>query len=152
MDIFEAIKKDHDIQRDLCDQLTETSGETEKRKVIWQELKKELKVHAEAEERFFYTDLIHHDQTQEDARHGMAEHHEMDELVEKLEETEMSSPSWLGYAKDLRDKVYHHLKDEEEDFFVVAKKVLDKSKQEKLETAYRKYMSDENCGIKAVAH
>ena len=37
-------------------------------------------------------------------------YHEMDELVEKLEETDMSNPSWLATAKQLSEKVHHHLK------------------------------------------
>ena len=39
--------------------------------------------------------------TQEPSRHGIAEHHEMDELVEKLEDTEASSPAWIAVTKAL---------------------------------------------------
>ena len=35
------------------------------------------------------------------SRHDIAEHHEMDEMVEGLEETDPSSPSWLAQAKAL---------------------------------------------------
>ena len=49
--------------------------------------------------------------------HALSEHHEMDELVEKLEETDMSNPSWLATAKQLSEKVHHHLKEEEHKFW-----------------------------------
>jgi len=50
MNIFlEAIRKDHDIQRGLCDTIVETSGQTKHRKIAWEAPKKELKIHADAE-------------------------------------------------------------------------------------------------------
>lgn len=147
--IFEAIRKDHDIQRSLCDKLVDTSGDTKDRKKIWDALKNELQSHADAEERYFYVPLIEIDMTQEHARHGVAEHHEMDELIEKMDDTEMSSPAWLTYAKQLREKVYHHLEDEEHTFFQLAGKVLSKTKQDELEKEYRQHMTSEGCGIGA---
>lgn len=145
--IFEAIRKDHDIQRELCDKLINTSGESMERKEVWKALKKELEVHAEAEERHFYVPLINEDMTQEHARHGVAEHHEMDELIEKIENADMTSSAWLTYAKQLREKVYHHLEDEEHTFFQLAGKVLSEQQQKELESEYRAYMEKEDCGI-----
>ena len=147
MKIFEAIRKDHDIQRSLCDELVKTSGDTTFRKNIWEKLKKELKVHAQAEERFFYVPLIEEDMTQKHARHGVAEHHEMDELIEKIDEAEMDGPAWLTYAKQLREKVYHHLEDEEHTFFQLAGKVLSEKEKNNLEKEYRAYMTSGNAGI-----
>ncbi|WP_235297363.1 hemerythrin domain-containing protein [Portibacter marinus] len=148
MNIFEAIRKDHDIQRGLADKLVETSGDSKTRKITWEALKHELQVHADAEERYFYVPLIEKDMTQEHARHGVAEHHEMDELIEKLEETDMSSPAWLSTAKKLREKVFHHLEDEEHTFFQLAGKVLTEKEKTDLQTKYRKHMSEEDAGIK----
>ena len=58
------------------------------------------------------------------ARHGMAEHHEMDELVDELNKIDLSSPSWIAHFRKLRDKVFHHLEDEEHAIFQLAGKVL----------------------------
>ncbi len=147
MTIFEAIRKDHDIQRELCDRLVKTSGDTKTRYSYYQKLKDELKVHADAEERYFYVPLIKDDMTQDHARHGVAEHHEIDELIEKLDDKEMSSSAWLVIAKQLREKVYHHLKDEEQTFFQLAGKVLTEQQKSNLESSYRKHMTDEGTGI-----
>ncbi|MDX1472156.1 MAG: hemerythrin domain-containing protein [Flavobacteriaceae bacterium] len=136
MDIYAAIRQDHDIQRDLCDKILKTSGSSEERKELWQELKKELQVHAVAEERHFYSPLIDTDKMQEDARHGMAEHHEMDELIEELDDTDMSSPHWKATMEKLNHKVRHHLEDEEEDFFPKAKKVYSDSEETSLAKQY----------------
>ena len=146
MKIYKAIKADHDIQRELCNQLTETSGNTQERRNLWTKLQKELEVHAVAEERYFYAPLIDTDKMQEDARHGMAEHHEMDELIQKLNDTEMSSPGWLTTCKELAHKVNHHLDDEEQDFFPKAKDVYDAKEAEKLASGYEKTMKEYRAG------
>lgn len=142
MTIFEAIRKDHDVQRDLAKRLIDTAGESSDRRELWKKLKKELEIHAMAEERAFYVPLIENDMTQEHARHGVAEHHEMDELIETLDETEMSSPAWLTYAKQLKEKVFHHLEDEEHTFFQLAGKVLSEKQKSDLGKEYLDLMAN----------
>jgi hypothetical protein len=60
----------------------------------------------------------------------------MDELVEQLEEMQMSSPHWLGIAKQLRDVVHHHLQEEEQRFFQQAGKILTAQKKQELAEQY----------------
>lgn len=136
MNIFEALRRSHVTQRGLADQLVETVGLSRERETLFKQLKIELAAHAAAEERCFYVPLIAHDMTQEPSRHGIAEHHEMDELVEKLEETELSSPGWLTAAKALRHKIYHHLQDEEQGIFQLAGKVLSDVEKQSLADDY----------------
>ncbi len=140
MNIFEQIRQDHDKQRLLLDQLIQTSGASEIRKEVYMSLKKELEIHADAEERHFYKPLISNDMMQEKARHGIAEHHEIDEIIEKLNKTAYDSSAWLTYAKQLKDKVEHHLKDEEHTFFQLAGKVFTEKEKKSLAEDYRKYM------------
>ncbi|AJP43851.1 hemerythrin [Alteromonas australica] len=143
MKIFEALRKDHEKQRLLLKILAETSGDTAARREYFQELKDQLESHAVAEERHFYSHMLENDDTVELTRHGIAEHHEIDELIEKLDETEMSSPAWLHYLKSLQEKVEHHLADEEQEFFQVAGKVLNERQKEKLADGYREEMAQE---------
>lgn len=140
MTIFEAIRKDHDTQRDLLKKLVNTSGDTKERDEIFKAVRKELEVHADAEERHFYKPLISNDMMQDKARHGIAEHHEIDELIEQLEETNYDSSAWLKIAKDLQDKVEHHLEDEEHKFFQLAGKVFTNTQKQELSTAYQEHM------------
>ena len=140
MNIFEQIRKDHDKQRHLLDQLVQTSGASEIRKEVYESLKKELEIHADAEERHFYKPLISDDMMQEKARHGIAEHHEIDEIIAKLDETDYDSTAWLTFAKQLKEKVEHHLEDEEHTFFRLAGKVFTAKDKTSLAEDYRKYM------------
>ena len=142
MNIFEALRKDHDIQRILLDELINTEGDTKKRNVVFKALKNELQIHADAEERHFYIPLIKSDKTQDKARHGIAEHHEIDELIEKLEKTEYASSAWLKIAKDLQEKVEHHLEEEEHAIFQMAGKVLSEGQKKSLAKDYKDFMKE----------
>lgn len=148
MNIFESIREDHDIQRKLADQLVDTSGDTKTREKLFEKFKKELHVHADAEERHFYLPLFKNDMTQDHARHGVAEHHEIDELITELEKTDKSSAGWLTTAKKLREKVYHHLDDEEHTIFQLAGKVLSEHQKNTLASAYRNAMKAEEAGLR----
>ena len=143
MKIFEALRQDHEKQRLLLKILAETSGNTAARREYYEALKTQLESHAIAEERHFYTHLLEKDATVDLTRHGIAEHHEIDELLGKLDETDMSSPAWLRHLKTLQEKVEHHLADEEQEFFQVAGNVLNDSQKTKLADAYREEMKKE---------
>ena len=136
MNIFEALRLSHETQRALCTQLLATEGASADRRRLFRELKHELAAHAAAEERCFYAPLIAIDETQAQSRHGMAEHHEMDGLVDELNKVDMSSPGWIAHFTKLRDKVFHHLDDEEHAIFQLAGKVLGEAQKTSLARDY----------------
>lgn len=142
MNIFTALRESHDIQRELCAKVTNTQGESSERDSLFQQLVRELKAHARAEERFFYLPLMKYDQGVDLSRHAIAEHHEMDELIEQLQATEYSSPTWLVYAKQLSDLVVHHLQEEEHRFFQMAGKLLSAEEKVQLVKGYNQDYQD----------
>ncbi|MBE8604173.1 MULTISPECIES: hemerythrin domain-containing protein [Vibrio] len=136
--IFDVLKDSHEKQRLLMDALLQTSGDTQARQELYVNLKNELTKHAIAEERHFYAPLIESDQSIDMTRHGIAEHHGIDKIIAQLDDTEMSSPAWLVLMKTLRDKVEHHLEEEEQRFFQTAGRVLDTEQKETLARKYEK--------------
>jgi hypothetical protein len=60
----------------------------------------------------------------------------MDEMVDELNKTEMSSSGWLANFTKLHDKVYHHLEDEEHAIFQLAGKVLTEAQKNSLAKDY----------------
>ncbi|VVQ30725.1 hypothetical protein PS943_01985 [Pseudomonas fluorescens] len=138
MNIFEALRESHDRQRTYADALIQTSGDTPERVEAYKQLKSEVQAHETAEERYFYIPLMEFDNGVDLSRHAIAEHHEMDEMMEELDETEMSSPAWLANAKKLAEKVNHHLEEEEQKFFQMAGKLLDDKQKETLAGQYEK--------------
>ena len=141
MNIFEALRESHEIQRDLAEKLVQTSGDTPERRELFDLLKNELFAHAVAEDRYFYIPLMMTDSGLNISRHALAEHHKMDELLEQLTETEFSNPGWLAVAKKLSETVHHHLKEEEHGFFQQAGKILEDKEKESLAMKYQKEYS-----------
>ena len=141
--IYDALRESHDVQRQLAAALVQTQGASEERAQIFQQLKLELAAHATAEERYFYIPLMMEDAGIDLSRHALAEHHELDELVETLEDTEMSSPAWLVHAKKLADEVHHHLKEEEQKFFQMSGKILTEQQKQQLAPQYLKDFADQ---------
>ena len=136
MTIFESLRNDHDTQRTLISILTDTTGDSEGRNEIWAKLKTELTAHAGAEERYFYVPLMERDMTQEAARHSVAEHKELDDFVEQLDGYDMSGSQWIQTAKELEERLLHHLEEEEKEVFPVAGKALGDKEKTSLATDY----------------
>jgi hypothetical protein len=136
VNIFEALRQSHERQRGYADALIQTHGDSAERVKAYEQLKAELQAHETAEERHFYIPLMAHDNGIDLSRHAISEHHEMDEMVEELDETDMSSPAWLITAKKLSHKVHHHLTEEEHKFFQAAGKLLDAEQKQTLAEAY----------------
>ncbi len=74
-------------------------------------------------ELYFHAPLMEFDSTVTVTCYAIAEHHDIDELIEKLDQTGMSSPVWLKSMKSLKDKVLHHLIEEEKEFFPSSREV-----------------------------
>lgn len=136
MNIFEALRESHERQRDLAEQLLKTHGDSPERRSVFQALKNELFAHEVAEDRFFYIPLMMTDSGLGITRHALAEHHEMDEMVEELTELDMSNTGWLALAKKLTETVHHHLTEEEHRFFQQAGKILDEQQKTVLAKQY----------------
>jgi hypothetical protein len=138
--IFEALRADHAIQRALADQLLETTGASAERRDGFARLVTELKAHAASEERHFYVPLMQDDLTQEKARHSVAEHHDLDELIEQLEGYDLGASQWLVTYRQLHHKVHHHLDEEEQEVFQLAGKSLSQSAKSSLAVDYEREM------------
>lgn len=125
MDIYSQLKDDHGKQRGLSGGLAETSGDSDERRRLFEELKKEIEAHAAAEEETFYAELISIHEGQEKARHSISEHEEAATLLEELTELDFSSSGWLNKFNKLREELEHHLEEEEEEVFKLAKSLID---------------------------
>ncbi|MGJ8628001.1 MAG: hemerythrin domain-containing protein [Sulfitobacter sp.] len=122
--IYDAIKADHDTHRKLLDQIAETSGDSEERRSGWDSFYHDVKSHAAAEEETFYSKLISKTWGQDAARHSVHEHQQLDDIMEELNEMDMSSPGWLTRFKTLKHDYEHHMDEEENEVFTRAKEVI----------------------------
>ena len=129
--IYQTLKEDHNRHRKLLAAIAETQGDSEERRKAWDEFYHDVSAHAAAEEETFYSKLIADEEGQPEARHSVAEHKEIDDMMEELNETDFSSPGWLTKFKEMRHRYEHHIEEEEEDIFPVAKEILGKDGNQK---------------------
>lgn len=122
--IYEAIKKDHEHHRSLLEAIVNTQGDSAEREKAWNEFYYDVKSHAAAEEETFYSRLMEKTEGQDDARHSVHEHQQLDDIMEDLNGMEMSSPGWLIRFKTLKEEYEHHMEEEENDIFSKAREVL----------------------------
>ena len=137
MNIYDLLKSEHREFEDWAERITETEGASETREKLWATFKTELEAHAAAEEQTLYAKLFGHAKTQEKARHSAAEHKTAADLVEELDDTDMSTGAWLQKFKKLKEAVEHHIKEEENEVFPQAREVLDGAEEAKLIDEYR---------------
>jgi len=122
--IYQTLKTDHDKHRDLLAKLAKTQGDSEDRRKLWQTFYYDVSAHAAAEELSFYSKLIAESEGQPEGRHSVAEHHELEEMIQGLHEMEFSSPGWLARFKSLKERYEHHIEEEEKEIFTKAKEVI----------------------------
>jgi hypothetical protein len=137
--IYDELRGSHAKQRRLCSQMVRTLARNpSKRQALFRELRIELAAHAAAEERYLYVPILMYDMGMNSARHALAEHHDIDELVEDLQALDSAGEAWGTKASELVHKVRHHLKEEETKFFQVSGKLLSPARKVRLAQQYRK--------------
>lgn len=131
-DIFSRLEADHNKHRKLLTAIAETSGDSEDRRRLFEEFRVEVTAHANAEEQALYAEMLSMPELQDKGRHSVAEHKELDDLLEELDEMEFSSTGWLTRFKTLAHRYEHHIDEEEEEIFPPAKKALGPAKAKAL--------------------
>jgi hemerythrin superfamily protein len=116
-DIFGRLIMDHELHRDLIDALGGTQGECEERSELFERFTKEVKSHAAAEEQALYSTMMRKPETTDETRHSVAEHQRIEEMLNDLAATPMSSGAWMTKFKALRDCYLHHINEEEAENF-----------------------------------
>ncbi|WP_172296696.1 hemerythrin domain-containing protein [Pseudoruegeria sp. HB172150] len=128
--IYEVIKEDHRTHRDLMKRIAGTEGDSPERRKAWDAFYHEVKSHAAAEEETFYSKLISKTWGQDAARHSVHEHKELDDLMDELNEMDMSSPGWLNKFHKLEHDYNHHIDEEEDEVFTRAQEEIDEGEIE----------------------
>jgi iron-sulfur cluster repair protein YtfE (RIC family) len=125
MDLFQLIRQDHLKAKRLFERLAETSGGTQSRPRLFAELKHELELHTEVEERYFYPALQKHDEARDLIEEALEEHGDVKEALEALDQADKESDSWTDQLEELQEDVEHHVEEEETEIFPLAQKLLD---------------------------
>jgi hemerythrin-like domain-containing protein len=145
MEIFETLRNDHAVLRDLLDQLidkTEPDQGTLLSPIVDQEgadwpvdfhdLKLALVAHNRAEEAVFYDLLNRIPHRTELAELKTEEHHMAEELLEDLEEINPADRTWNEKLSLFKNQIESHIAEEETMVFSLIQPLLDEEEAERL--------------------
>lgn len=137
--IVDVIVAEHGRLRSLFDRLNaEKDGDPKALDALWEQTKKELLAHHEAEEESLFSCLV---QTSGEARHeslhAISEHGEHKKVMEQMQQMSPGDDDWEHKLDELRHDVFHHLEEEEEDVLPLVPDVLTDDKARELGAKYR---------------
>ncbi|MGB3723947.1 MAG: hemerythrin domain-containing protein [Pacificimonas sp.] len=148
-DIFELLKQDHDKHRDMLAKVADAKGAD--RKTLFDKFKAEALSHANAEEQSLYSEMMAKPKQQDEARHSVAEHKQIDEYIETLEKMEPASEDWMATFVKLKHRYEHHIEEEEEEMFPHAEKAFSESELEEMGDKFAKRKPAEKKDVKKAA-
>lgn len=133
MDIFQLLKKDHKKVTAIFDKIEDTGNRAVKtREKLFEQLKEELEVHTEVEERVFYPALEASDETKSLIEEAREDHEKSKQLLHQLASSAKDDTDWMNKLSELKKEVKHHIKEEEGEIFPSAKQVLNREQIEQL--------------------
>lgn len=136
MNVFDLLKKDHRKVEDLFKKIEKAEDNTKEKTALFKELKNELAIHMEFEEKNLYTAIKECDKTHDLTMESFEEHHVAKFLIKEIEQLSADKDEWIAKVTVLQENIEHHVEEEEGELFPKAKKVLSKEKIEALTLKY----------------
>jgi hemerythrin-like domain-containing protein len=126
-DIFSLLKADHRKVESIFAKLESTTERaTATRQKLFEQLRNELAVHTEGEEKGIYPALKENPVTKELGFESVEEHAIVKFLLSKLNEGDPASPEFTAQITALKEAVEHHVEEEETELFPKMKKAFSK--------------------------
>jgi iron-sulfur cluster repair protein YtfE (RIC family) len=137
LDAITLLREDHELLRKLSKELAETTERAvETRKKLLKRLETELTAHTTIEEELFYPAILDATDDIEDKRmvaEGIEEHRACDaKVIPDLHKTDPSTIEYSGQLKVLKDYLFHHLGEEEEEMFPKVRELIGRKELQEL--------------------
>ncbi len=116
-DIFARLTADHLQHRDLLKRIAKSAAGSAERGRLFEEFTFEAKGHAAAEEQALYSTVLRKPPLTACGRHSVAEHHEIEELLNAAAAADPASPAWEEKFAALSHRYLHHIDEEEDEMF-----------------------------------
>ena len=139
MNAIKLLKNDHEKVAGILEKLEATTERALKtREDLFAQLKTELDIHADIEEKIFYPVLEKADETREITLEAFEEHRLVKRLLAELEAAPKDDERWTAKFTVLKENIEHHVEEEEGEMFKKARKVLSEAEFETLGTRMEK--------------
>ena len=133
MDAFTLLKTDHKTVAGIMDKIEETTERAVKgREELFTQLKTELDIHAEIEEKILYPVLEKAEETHDISLEAYEEHRIVKQLLSELEAEPKDAEEWTAKFTVLKENVEHHVEEEEGEMFKKARRVLSQEEIDEL--------------------
>jgi hemerythrin superfamily protein len=123
MDLFELIEAAHRKVETIFSEIEKTNG-SKKLDQYFNQLYKELNVHAQTEELTLYPAMRDHDDIKELVNEAEEEHTEVKVLLEQMKSLDVTSSEFKEKISTLKEAVQHHVQEEENEVFPKVRKSM----------------------------
>jgi hemerythrin-like domain-containing protein len=133
MNPFKMLREDHENIAELFEELDATSeNAVAERERLFTKLQDALEAHARLEEEAFYPLLEAREETRELTLEAVEEHKVVRRLLSELARMAKDSGQWMAKLTVLRENVEHHVEEEEDELFKLARSALAPEEVEEL--------------------
>jgi len=140
--LFKMLKDDHEKVMDLFEEVEENASDVNHAQELFAQIQKELQVHMEGEEKFFYPALEQEEDAREQVLEAYEEHNVVKMILKQFGRQSPGDERWMAKVKVLKEIVEHHVQEEEKEMFKMARKALENDQSrtivERLEQAKEK--------------
>lgn len=137
MDIYQALKNDHDELKEVLNELCSLRDDDDYRFTLIDQVRDLLVPHSRAEESVFYNTLRSINADSSLKGHSFAEHLAAENLLRSLQALDKMDSAWKGIAEKLRDALVKHIEHEETDVFAEARSVLSPQEADSITSAFQ---------------
>ena len=134
MDAFTLLRRDHEAVSSLFTQVQSgfAQPDTPERHRLFQQLKRELEVHAAVEDLHVYRVFQQAEATRDEAHDALEAHAKIKALLDELEPASAYDHTWVSKFQELRKLVEQHVALEENEMFPKAMEIMTPQEAEEL--------------------
>lgn len=137
MDIYDALRQDHETVKDLLKKLQNTAeDDASARETLLATLRDMLEIHTTFEEEVFYPAVAERQEAKDEIADAIDEHDEAMTMVEELEDMDDDSPEWTEQLTMLSDALHLHIEEEETEIFDMARETIERQRAEQMAKDY----------------
>jgi hypothetical protein len=157
MDITEIILADHEQQRRAFAQLDDIDrSDTASLGALWTRLSAVLEVHAQAEEEFFYPELLalgerlHDDTEVEETKDAIGDHNDIRDGILEAAKHEPGSDGWWAGVQAAREANDEHMGEEEHEGLADFRRHVDLETRHRIAVKFVAYEAEHVTGVPVV--
>ena len=154
MDITELILSDHHEQRRMFAMLDDIDrSDTGSLAAVWGRLAAMLEVHAEAEELFFYPELLklgerlHDDSEVEETEDAIGDHNDIRDGITEAAKHEVGSDGWWTGVTKAREANDEHMGEEEHEGLADFRRHVDLATRHRIAVTFAAYEAEHAAGV-----